>query len=193
MGGKKRGEVATSSYHGTKISGSQRTVIMQIWEKNLRKNSHVWLSCAWLHSGIDCSQSPIFAWDRLDIPRLTVTAILIFKCTAGAGVGGYSSRGGNRPRPLSSFDTHVRWQPVTQSSRSRWSYGKIEDCEQSNSGTKRLAHTFLPSFDNVNCRLCQEGWLRSRDSATMVTWRDVTLLFSLLQTVRHTVFVYGYG
>ena len=37
----------------------------------------------------------------------------------------------NRPRPLSSFDTHARWQPVTQSARSRWSYGKIEDCEQS--------------------------------------------------------------
>ena len=37
----------------------------------------------------------------------------------------------NRPRPLSSFDTHARWQPVTQSARSRWSYGKIEDREQS--------------------------------------------------------------
>ena len=37
----------------------------------------------------------------------------------------------NRPRPLSSFDTHARWQPVTQTARSRWSYGKIEDCEQS--------------------------------------------------------------
>ena len=37
----------------------------------------------------------------------------------------------NRPRPLSSFDTHTRWQPITQSARSRWSYGKIEDCEQS--------------------------------------------------------------
>ena len=31
-----------------------------------------------------------------------------------------------RPRPLSSFDTHARWQPVTQSARSRWSYGKID-------------------------------------------------------------------
>ena len=41
----------------------------------------------------------------------------------------------NRPRPLSSFDTHARWQPVTQSARSRRSYGKIEDCEQS---TRRL-------------------------------------------------------
>ena len=33
--------------------------------------------------------------------------------------------------PLSSFDTHARWQPVTQSARSRRSYGKIEGCEQS--------------------------------------------------------------
>ena len=30
------------------------------------------------------------------------------------------------PRPLSSFDTHPRWLPVTQSARSRRSYGKIE-------------------------------------------------------------------
>ena len=27
---------------------------------------------------LDCSQSPIFSWDRLDILRLTVTAFLIF-------------------------------------------------------------------------------------------------------------------
>ena len=66
-----------------------------------------------------------------------MAAILIFKCTEGAGVGDYSSRrrGGekppNRPRPLGSFDTHVRWQPVTQSARSRRYYEKIEDCEQS--------------------------------------------------------------
>ena len=55
------------------------------------------------------------------------------------GRGGEKNRGTvitsrflpNRPRPLSSFDTHARWQPVTQSARSRRSYGKIEDCEQS--------------------------------------------------------------
>ena len=47
--------------------------------------------------GIDCSQSPISSWDRLDIPRLTVTAIWFFKCT------------------------------VKQSARCRRSYGKIED------------------------------------------------------------------
>ena len=44
--------------------------------------------------GLDCSQSPIFSWDRLDIPRLTVTGILIFKGTEEAGVGDYSSEGG---------------------------------------------------------------------------------------------------
>ena len=81
----------------------------------------------------DCSQSPIFSWDHLDIPRLTVTGILKFKCTEGADIGDYSSGGGGkkRPHPLSSFDTLARWKPVTQSARSRWSYGKIEDCEQS--------------------------------------------------------------
>ena len=36
-------------------------------------------------------------------------AILIFKCTEGAGVGDYSSS------RLSSFDTHARWQPITRS------------------------------------------------------------------------------
>ena len=35
------------------------------------------------------------------------------------------------PPPQSSFDTHPRWQPVTHSARSRRSYGKIGDCEQS--------------------------------------------------------------
>ena len=33
-----------------------------------------------------------------------------------------------------SFDTHARWQPVTQSARSRRSYGNIEDREQPNPG-----------------------------------------------------------
>ena len=81
----------------------------------------------------------------------SITAILIFKCTEGAGVGDYtcSSRGrGTRklffslppkppsppPRPFhpqSTFDTHPRWQLVTHSAQSRRSYGKIGDCEQS--------------------------------------------------------------
>ena len=63
-----------------------------------------------------------------------------------AGVGDYGFRGRgarkkiffyvsrfppNRPFPLGSFDTHARWQPVTQSPRSRRSYGKMKDCEES--------------------------------------------------------------
>ena len=36
-----------------------------------------------------------------------------------------------RPRPLSSFDIHARWRPVTQSIRSRRYHVKIGDCEQS--------------------------------------------------------------
>ena len=36
------------------------------------------------------------------------------------------------PSPLSSFDTHASWQPVTQSAWCRRYYGKIVDCEQSN-------------------------------------------------------------
>ena len=39
---------------------------------------------------VDCSKSPIFTWDRLDISRLTVTAILLFKCIERAGVRNYS-------------------------------------------------------------------------------------------------------
>ena len=35
------------------------------------------------------------------------------------------------PHPLSRFDTHPRWSPVTQSARYRRSYGKIGDCEES--------------------------------------------------------------
>ena len=35
------------------------------------------------------------------------------------------------PRPLSRFDTHLRWPALTQSLWSGRSYGKIGDCEQS--------------------------------------------------------------
>ena len=34
---------------------------------------------------------------------------------------------------------------------------------------KTVAHTFLPSFDNANGRLCQEKLSRSRNFATMLT------------------------
>ena len=39
------------------------------------------------------------------------------------------------------------------------------------------AHTFLPSFDNSDGRLCQEK-LRSRNRATLVTWRHTFLYWA---------------
>ena len=42
---------------------------------------------------LDCSQSPIFSWDRLGLPRLTATAILIL------GTLRYSGRGRGRRQP----------------------------------------------------------------------------------------------
>ena len=47
----------------------------------------------------------------------------------------------NRPRRLSCFDTHARWQPVTQSARSRRSYSKIEDCGQSRPIVRRIRNS----------------------------------------------------
>ena len=54
----------------------------------------------------------------------------------------------NCPRSLSSFDSHARWQPMTQSTQSRLSYEKIEDCEQCIS---------LPSVVFAALRGCQWG------------------------------------
>ena len=75
-----------------------------------------------------------------------MAAILIFKCTEGAGVGNYSFLP-NRPRPPpSSFHTHTRRQPVTQSPRSRRSYGKIEDCEESRGRTVTICNKIAAFF-----------------------------------------------
>ena len=62
--------------------------------KKTERNAQCALVYLWSHLQVDCSQSPIFSWDRLDIPRLKVTGILIFKCTERAGVGDDSSLGG---------------------------------------------------------------------------------------------------
>ena len=64
----------------------------------------------------------------------------------------------NRPRPLSSFDTHARWKPVTQSAQSRWSYGKIEDCEQSRNFLEAKNSQF--DLSHLSCRYTfQTLWL----------------------------------
>ena len=87
----------------------------------------------YFHAQLDCPQSPIFSWDRRGIVRHTVNGgHLDFQMYRGGGRRGLQGFLPNRPRPLSSFDTYAKWKPVTQSPRSRPSYGKIEDCEQSN-------------------------------------------------------------
>ena len=42
---------------------------------------------------------------------------------------------------------------------------------------KTVAHTFLPSFDDANGRLCHGRLLRSRKLATKVTWRHNSPLY----------------
>ena len=66
----------------------------------------------------------------------------------------------NHPRPLSSFDTHARWPPVTQSAWSRWSYGKIDDCEQPRYNDTK---DFLCLFRNWH-NFCGTIWKWSSDS-----------------------------
>ena len=41
-------------------------------------------------------------------------------------------------------------------------------------GSKTVFHTFLPSFDNANDRLCHERLLRTRNFVSMVRWRHTS-------------------
>ena len=71
-------------------------------------------------AALDCSQSPIFPWDRRDIASLTINGgHLDFQNVPRGRASG------------SSLDTHAS---VTQSALSRRSYEKIGDCEQSTVG-----------------------------------------------------------
>ena len=70
------------------------------------------------------------------------------------------------PCPLSGFDTHARWQPVTQSARSRRSYGKIGDCEQSSS--EHIFFSFLTPewmvFQLLACSRRSDSRAREKNS-----------------------------
>ena len=45
---------------------------------------------------------------------------------------------------------------------------------------KTVAYTLLPPFDNANGRLCQEGLLRNRHFATMVTGNNTSLFLPVV-------------
>ena len=78
----------------------------------------------------------------------------------GAGVGDYTSsgRGAQKniflsssqtaPRPLSTFDTHARWQPVTQSARSRRSHDwRCKDDQQYQAARKISRYMLCTIYD----------------------------------------------
>ena len=45
-----RGEAVTARCHGSKISGSQQAVVLQIWQEEKNDKNDMRDSCAWLHS-----------------------------------------------------------------------------------------------------------------------------------------------
>ena len=72
---------------------------------------------------------------------------LDFQMYRGGRVSGIIASSQTDPdRPLSSFHTHTRRQPVTQSPRSRRSYGKIEDCEESRGRTVTICNKIAAFF-----------------------------------------------
>ena len=125
---------------------------------------------------LDCSQSPIFPWDRQDIVCLTINGgHLDFHMYLGGRASGIIDLPGSRgrggennfsiflassqtdPRPLSSFDTHARLQAVTQSARSRRSYCKIGDCEQSRI-TQKVLRVLPPMEPLIWLLTGEDGW-----------------------------------
>ena len=69
---------------------------------------------------------------------------------------------------LSSFDTHPRWLPVTQSAWSQWSYGKIGDCEQSKV-YKRWENLFFRSVKRPRVKWLTGATFGSRENI-LVLW-----------------------
>ena len=82
---------------------------------------------------LECSQSPIFSYDRQDRALTGTGDHLGLICPEGDGVGVYSGRWREARTP--SLLSRFRWYSskmaaVKQSARSRRSYGKIGDCKQ---------------------------------------------------------------
>ena len=85
----------------------------------------------------------------------------------------------NRPSPPSSFDSHVRWQPVTQSARSRQSYQTIGNCEQSNKPLNYLSSDLTQ---------CHEFLLKERLESSVPSCKAANFRF-LFTTFRRSAFL----
>ena len=72
------------------------------------------------------------------------------------------------PSTQSSFDTHARWQPET-SARSRGSYGKIEDCEQSSRVRRAISKQFHKKIGDC------EHWLDKLPNSSHCGFRTKVL------------------
>ena len=105
-------EFPRNVFHSSEKSGNPATKS----QKTIKKLKKKLPSTIYL----DCSQSSIFSWDRLDIPRLTVTGILIFKLPRGraSGIIALGGRGGqiNRGTVITSLQLAFteRVVPATQ-------------------------------------------------------------------------------
>ena len=86
----------------------------------------------------------------------------------------------NRPHPLSSFDLYARWQTVTQGARSRWSYEKIHDCEQSllveTNSTLGMLRSSPGTALSYSLRAAEQGMVFRVLSLNMVCTSTVSVL-----------------
>ena len=84
---------------------------------------------AYITWGVGCSQSPIFSWDYWGIARVTVN----FPNVPRGRASGIKARGGasSQTAPAPQVVLTLMQRMAARNARSRRSYGKTENCEQS--------------------------------------------------------------
>ena len=142
---------------------------------------------------IDCSQSPIFSWDRRDRARLTINAghldFQSYRVLPGEEypiyLGGEGRFGRRREKYFSRLPTLRAITPLTvRRVRSRRSHGKIGDCEQSTREIENNGYAKFWGVNKVHCGLCENGqfqcWLAKRlsGSARFARFRVKTKRFA---------------
>ena len=95
-------------------------------------------------TSIDCSQSPIFSWDRLDIPRLTVTAILIFKFWHSCKMAACNAK----------CSISMILRKIEDCEQSKTS-GEFEDREMKNNAWKNVAENLSWKIGRTHCLLVE--------------------------------------
>lgn len=135
---------------------------------------------------LGCSQSPAYFFiSLLGIKCFLVPVAILVAYIPRGRSWGYRSEGRvassqTMPCSVSRFDSHSRWPPLMQSARSRQSYGKIGDHEQSKTFVLIIQdkypiplHGYLPLF-SLHVFLVQ------------VLTTDVSNLFRILNCLKIT-------